>query len=213
MRELALEMLHPEFWELEIAGMLAPLGAVGAPKSFSAANPAAAFSGDFPQAAAALLRQIPRMEKIAGVVAYIGKNFDGSGQPKDRVAGAQIPIGSRMLRVVRDMEERMGVGCAAGDALRLMQQEEGSYDPCVLAAALACFGEDPHTHLPHSTSVAWSALQEGDTLADDIPSETGALLLTKGCRVTPNLKKVLQHMAGGGRMAAGVRIRTSNRSD
>jgi response regulator RpfG family c-di-GMP phosphodiesterase len=213
MRELALEMLQPEFWELEIAAMLAPLGAVGAPQSFSAANPAAAFSGDFPQAAAALLRQIPRMEKIAGMVAYIGKNFDGSGQPKDRVAGTEIPIGSRMLRVVRDMEERMGVGCAAGDALRLMQQEEGSYDPCVLAAALACFGEDPHAHLPHSTSVAWSALQEGDTLADDIPSETGALLLTKGCRVTPNLKKMLQHMAGGGRMPDGVRIRTSNRSD
>ena len=211
MRELALEMLHPEFWELEIAAMLAPLGALGTPLSFSAANPAAAFSGDFPQAAAALLRQIPRMEKIAGVVAYLGKNFDGSGQPWDSVAGVQIPIGARMLRVVRDMEEVVGAGRAPGDALRLMQQKEGAYDPNVLAAALACFGEDPHAHRPHTASVAWSALQEGDTLADDIPSETGALLLTKGCRVTPNLKKMLQHMASRGRMPDGVRIRASKR--
>ena len=213
MRELALEMLHPEFWELEIAAMLAPLGALGTPQSFSAANPAAAFSGDFPQAAAALLRQIPRMEKIAVVVAYLGKNFDGSGSPRDSVADVQIPIGARMLRVVRDMEEQVGAGRAPGDALRQMQQKEGAYDPRVLAAALACFGEGPHAHLPHSTCVPWSVLKEGDTLADDIPSETGALLLTKGCRVTPNLKKMLQHMASGGRMPDGVRIRTSHLSD
>jgi hypothetical protein len=211
MREIALEMIHPEFWELEVAAMLAPLGAVGARPVLSSADPLAAFSGDFPQAAAALLRQVPRMEKIAGTLAYLGKNFDGSGQPQDRVAGTQIPLGARMLRVVRDMEERVGRGLTAGDALRLMQTEEGVYDPSVLAAALACFGEDSNAHLPDSTPVAWTALQDGDTLADDIPSETGALLLTKGCRVTPNLKKMLQQMACGGRMPETVRIKTARR--
>jgi hypothetical protein len=170
-----------------------------------------AFSGDFPQAAAALLRQVPRMEKIAGVLAYLGKNFDGSGQPQDRVAGTQIPLGARMLRVVRDMEERVGKGYTAGEALHLMQQAEGVYDSGVLVAALACFGEDHREDLPEFTSVTWAALQEGNTLADDIPSETGALLLTKGCRVTPNLKRMLQHMASGGRMPESVRIKTSSR--
>ena len=212
MRELALEMLHPEFWELEVAAMLAPLGAVGTHSVSSGADPMTAFFGDFPQAAAALLLQVPRMEKIAGVLAYLGKNFDGSGQPPDRVAGAQIPLGSRMLRVVRDMEERVGKGCTAGTALRLMQQTQGLYDPAVLVAAQACFGEDPREELSGSNSVSWAALQEGDTLADDIPSETGALLLTKGCRVTPNLKRMLQHMASGGRMPESVRIRTSSRT-
>ncbi len=209
MRELALEMLHPEFWELEVAAMLTPLGAIGSAQPYSDGDPTAAFSGDFPQAAAALLRQIPRLEKIACSVAYLGKNFDGSGQPQDGIAGNQIPLGARMLRVVRDLEERLGTGCTAGEALRLMQLDEGLYDPSVLAAALACFGEDPHAHLPNTTSVSWLALQEGDTLADDIPSETGSLLLTKGCRVTPNLRRMLQEMASGGRMPESVRIRTS----
>lgn len=211
MRELALEMIHPDFWELEVAAMLAPLGAVGANLSSAVTNPAAAFSGDFPQAAAALLRQVPRMEKIAGVVAYLGKNFDGMGQPQDGIAGTQIPLGTRMLRVLLDMEGRVGMGCTAGEALCLMQKEEGVYDPSVLAAALACFGEDPSAHLPDSTTVAWSTLQEGDTLADDIPSETGALLLTKGCRVTPNLKRMLQQMASGGGMPETVRIKATHR--
>jgi response regulator RpfG family c-di-GMP phosphodiesterase len=211
MRELALEMLHPEFWELEVAAMLAPLGAIGAAQPSSRGNPTAAFSGDFPQAAAALLRQIPRMERIACSVAYLGKNFDGSGQPQDAVAGTQIPLGARMLRVVRDLEERLETGCTPGDALRRMQLDEGLYDQDILTAALACFGEDPDAHLPEINPVPWSALQEGDTLADDIPSETGSLLLTKGCRVTPNLKRMLQEMARGGGMPERVRIRTSSR--
>lgn len=210
MRELALEMLHPDFWELEVAAMLAPLGAIGAEQCLLKGNPSVAFSGDFPQAAAALLHQIPRMEKIARSVAYLGKNFDGSGQPQDAIAKAQIPLGARMLRVVRDLEAHIGTGQTAGDALRLMQQQEGLYDPSVLAAALACFGEDSLPHLPHVTPVAWASLREGDTLADDIPSQTGSLLLTKGCRVTPNLKRILQNMATGGGMPETVRIKTSS---
>jgi hypothetical protein len=150
------------------------------------------------------------MEKIARSVAYLGKNFDGSGQPQDAIAKAQIPLGARMLRVVRDLEAHIGTGQTAGDALRLMHQQEGLYDPSVLAAALACFGEDSLPHLPHVTPVAWASLREGDTLADDIPSQTGSLLLTKGCRVTPNLKRMLQNMATGGGMPETVRIKTSS---
>ena len=207
MRALALEMRHPEFWELEVAAMLAPLGAIGVGVLSSEPHPAAAFSGNFPQAAAALLRQIPRMEKIAASVAYVGKNFDGSGLPEDGVSGAQIPLGARMLRVVRDLEEHLGAGCSALDALGLMQRTEGVYDQNVLAAALECFGTAQPTDSEVATSIAWTDLRDGDTLADDIPSETGSLLLTKGCRVTPNLKRMLQEMAARGRMTDSVRIR------
>jgi response regulator RpfG family c-di-GMP phosphodiesterase len=207
MRELALEMRHPEFWDLEVAAMLAPLGAIGAGDPASGQETAAAFSGDFPQAAAALLRQIPRMEKIASSLAYLGKNFDGSGLPRDGVAGTRIPIGARMLRVVRDLEERLSAGQTAADALGSMQQTTGSYDPNVLTAAVACFGTLSEIETMVAIPVAWESLREGDTLADDIPSESGSLLLTKGCRVTPNLKRMLQEMAARGGMPGSVRIR------
>lgn len=210
-RELALEMHHPEFWELEVAAMLAPLGAIGASAQTLQQGTATAFSGDFPQAAAALLRQIPRMEKIASSLAYLGKNFDGSGLPRDGVAGTQIPVGARMLRVVRDLEERVSTGQTAAEALGLMQQTAGVYDPSILMAAVACFGTAPETESMIVTPVAWDALQEGDTLADDIPSESGSLLLTRGCRVTPNLKRMLQEMAARGRMSESVRVRKPGR--
>jgi response regulator RpfG family c-di-GMP phosphodiesterase len=210
-RELALEMRHPEFWELEVAARLAPLGAIGFADPASEQGTAAAFSGAFPQAAAALLRQIPRLEKIASSLAYLGKNFDGSGLPRDGVAGTQIPIGARLLRVVRDLEENLGAGQSAADALGWMQQTAGIYDPTVLTAAVACFGTAPETEFMVATPVTWESLSEGDTLADDIPSESGSLLLTKGCRVTPNLKRMLQEMAASGRMPKSVRIRTAGK--
>lgn len=207
MRELALETLQPNLWELEAAAMLAPLGALGTFPIHPGGQPAAAFSGDFPQAAGALLRQIPHLERIARSLAYVGKNFDGSGRPTDTVAGAEIPLGARMLRVVRDLEEELSTGANAEAALQRMQHAEGVYDPSVLAAAQACFGGEPKGHLLAATRVEVSALNEGDTLADDIPSPTGTMLLTKGCRVTPNLKRVLQEMARNGGAPENVRIR------
>jgi response regulator RpfG family c-di-GMP phosphodiesterase len=208
-RILALELHHPEFWELEVAAMLAPLGAIGITEPAAAPKGLAAFSGDFPQAAAALLRQIPRMEKIASSLAYLGKNFDGTGLPRDGVAGTQIPIGARMLRIVRDMEDLLNREQTAAEALSQMQQKAGVYDPNILAAAQSCFGSEPEPESMAATPVAWASLKEGDTLADDIPSECGSLLLTKGCRVTPNLRRMLQEMAARGRMPASVRVRTA----
>jgi hypothetical protein len=92
-----------------------------------------------------------------------------------------------------------------------LQETAGIYDPRVLTAAHACFGTALETEALAATAVAWTALEEGDTLAEDIPSESGSLLLTKGCRVTPNLKRMLQEMAARGRMPANVRIRKGAR--
>lgn len=206
-RELALETRHPDFWELEAAAMLAPLGALGSFPPHLRDRPVEAFSGDFPQAAAALLRQIPQLERIAFSLAYLGKNFDGSGRPNDDLAGVEIPLGSRMLRVVRDLEEHLSGGASAEEALQRMRGTGGVYDPSMLAAAQACFGGEPGLRVRNATAVEISALREGDTLAEDIPAVAGTLLLSKGCRVTPNLKDILQEMARGGSAPEKVRIR------
>jgi hypothetical protein len=110
MRILALEILHPEFWELEVAALLTPLGAAGVAACSGRPLGTDAFSGDCPQAAATLWRKIPRMEKIAPSLAYVGKSLNGLGLPWDGVAGAQIRLGSRTLRVARDLEEHLGSG-------------------------------------------------------------------------------------------------------
>ena len=51
-----------------------------------------------------LLADIPHLEPVALALTYRHKNFDGSGLPRDRVAGADIPMAARIIRAVVDFD-------------------------------------------------------------------------------------------------------------
>ena len=92
-----------------------------------------------PELGARLLSRIPRLEPVARIVLYQGKHFDGSGFPDDRVAGQDIPIGSRILKVLDDLARLEIQGMPKHKALEEMNRRKGCYDPDVLAAAYKCF--------------------------------------------------------------------------
>jgi response regulator RpfG family c-di-GMP phosphodiesterase len=50
--------------------------------------------------AADLIKDIPRFEKVAAIIRYQKKNYDGSGRPEnDIVKGTDIPMGARLLHM------------------------------------------------------------------------------------------------------------------
>ncbi len=207
MRDLALEMMPSQLWELEVTALLAPLGRLASPGAADHADPVDALMGHFPQAAAALLKQIPRLDAVARAVGYLSKNFDGSGLPADPLAGQDIPLGARMLRIVRDLEAGLTEGLSAAHTLQRMQTAQGVYDPDVLAAAVCCFAEvdDPaHTQL---VSIGFMEITEGQILASDIPTSSGILLLTEGCRVTEHLLRNIQRLGSAGQIPAKIPVR------
>jgi len=207
MRELALEMLQTEIWDLEIAAMLAPLGHIAHLQFEPSKDPVEALMGHFPQAAAALLKKIPRLESVARAVGYISKNFDGSGLPVDGFCGVDIPMGARMLRVVRDLEAGISAGFSPAEALEQMRRMDGIYDPEILAAAIACFAVGEEMLRGMAQMVHYQELTEGSVLAGDIPTGAGVLLLTNGCRVTPHLLRSIQFMAHTGQIAQELPVR------
>ena len=93
-------------------------------------------------------RNIPRLNTVAKIVLYQNKNYDGSGFPIDSVAGEDIPIGSRILKVLSDLLQLETKETPKAIALSLMQNRTGLYDPRVLDAAFACFD----IYLPEATS-------------------------------------------------------------
>jgi response regulator RpfG family c-di-GMP phosphodiesterase len=85
-----------------------------------------------------LLSHIPRLESVAAVVLYQNKNFDGTGFPADKIAGEDIPIGARILRVLQDL---MAYESAKGSKAKALENMTLSrrYDPRVLEAVAAVF--------------------------------------------------------------------------
>jgi len=185
----------PQIWEFELAAMLSQIGCITIPlkvlekrrlgKNLTEAEQQVL--NRIPEIGASLLRNIPRLESVAQMVLYQAKAYDGSGFPNDAVAGEEIPMGARVLRVLSDLAELEAGGLSKLEALERMQSKAGSYDPRVLESAFACFD----IHLSRATSVkvlikavSLKELTIGDVLSSNVQTSDGVLIVCAGTRVT-----------------------------
>ena len=195
MRAFARSLNMTSTWELELAAMLSQIGYVTVPPKLLEKM---RLSSDLTLAeknvisrtteiGANLLRNIPRLESVARIVLYQAKNHDGSGFPADSVVGDEIPIGSRILKVLSDMAELETGGLPKPKALEQMQSRSGRYDPQVLDSTFACF--DIYRLAPSATKVAIKAitlkeLTIGHVLSSNVETKDGVLIVCAGTRVS-----------------------------
>jgi response regulator RpfG family c-di-GMP phosphodiesterase len=208
---------YPSLWELELAGMLSPIGCVSVPDAINQkVRSGFGLSGDerdvlarVPKIGAELLENIPRLGGVARIVLYQSKHFDGSGFPVDAVSGLNIPLGARILKVLSDLVQLEAKKIPKFRALEQMQQRLGWYDPAILAAACACFNAD----LPGLTrvgkitrAVGWQELRAGQTLHSDVRTVEEVLIVTAGTRITPVLMERLKNFAQIGGLKEPIEI-------
>ncbi len=155
-----------------------------------------------------LVANIPRLEPVARIIAYQRKGFDGSGVPIDGVAGEEIPLGARVLRVALDYDTLRWSGLDDVDAFVELRAHAGRYDPQVLAALEAVIGFEETLEV---REVALEQLEEGMTLARDITTSTGALLVSKGQEVTCALRRRLSNFARHGQIRDRVLVLVEKR--
>ncbi len=192
-------------WEFEIAARLSQLGAVTVPPAIieKRRNGQELTSTEkevitrIPQSGAELLANIPRLETIARTVLYQQKHYDGSGFPADNVAGEDIPIGARILKVLIDLLELEIQKMTKDAALAQMQQRMGWYDPRVLDATFACFDIYlPDTSVKsQSQPIAAKDLRVGHVILSDIQTESGKTIVMARSHITPVLLVRLANFA------------------
>lgn len=178
-------------WEIEVAAMLSPIGFVSLPPEIllkiQKKNPLPPGEEEMvkqtPEIGAFLLRKIPRLSSVSKIIHYQKKNFDGSGFPNEEIAGDEIPLGARILRVLDDMLELEQSSKNCPQALEILKSRSGFYDPKVLQKVEECFLEDEEDSgsLPYETiSLRADELREYHTLASDLITNSGHLLLSSG---------------------------------
>ena len=196
---LANHLNPPDRWAIETAAMLSQIGfIILPPETLNKMYRGEPLSGEekqlfdmHPSTAADLIRKIPRMEKIAEMIAYQEKCFDGSGVPRDDKKGGDIPLGARILKAVLDYDVLEGSGIAKRDAFAKMEERSNIYDPDVLASLKSIIEFEPPKN-------AWTLnldqLEEGMILAEDLQSSKGRLLVSKGHELSPILIKRLNNV-------------------
>lgn len=184
-----LKMKSP--WQYEVASLLSSIGYTSLPTELivklesgeDLTGHESTVVRSVPTIGYDLVSAVPKLEKIAMIIKYQRKNFDGTGYPKDEIAGQSIPLGARMLRVFEDrmVLEREGVGGEA--AYEKMFGRTGYYDPQILEL---CFKYYPH-YLTTSISkekpvltLDLESLKPGQVIVSDVHTVSDVLLVEAG---------------------------------
>lgn len=198
-------------WRLETAAMLSQVGFVILPQeTLDKLYRGEELKGQeqqlfdtHPVITADLLRNIPRLEEVARVIEYQEKHFDGSGKPEDGVKGEDIPLGSRILKVVLDADMLNAGGTSKKEALARMKTREGWYDPKVLRALEMALGVKQRYEV---INVGVADLKGGMILGEDVTTEQGKLLISKGQEVSQPLIERLKNVAEITRVKEPIRV-------
>jgi response regulator RpfG family c-di-GMP phosphodiesterase len=193
-------------WECELAATLSPIGYITVPPSvMQRAQDMTALTStekemlaSVPETGSSLISKIPRLEGVARIIRYLGKNYDGSGSPADAVAGEEIPVGARILKVLSDLLDKERQGASTSDALMAMQATQGQYDPRVLEIALKSVASKTVgslTQPPNIFHIKLSELRPGYVLVNDIETVENVLVVSAGQRISPMMLELIRNFA------------------
>ena len=193
---LTVEIAHAigmkRIWFLESLAMLSQLGCIILPEEvleilYRGGN----FNEEqrqlfemHPAMGANIIAKIPRLESMADSIQYQMKNFDGSGIPVDGMKGMDIPVGSRILRVVTDYDNLLVSGLSEREAFATMQAQQHLYDPNVVKSLRLVLKklDDAEIH-----QVSTGELRVGMRIMQDVTTTDGLLLINKGHQVSDAL--------------------------
>ena len=126
--------------------------------------------------AAGLLKDIPRFARVAKIIEFQSKDFNGKGEPeKSHVKGKDIPLGSRILHVLIDLVKKSDGGSTGREILGAMIRNPLRYDTDIIKLLLGeNSGIDVVTEI---RELLLSEIKSGMVAAENIETLRGQMLL------------------------------------
>jgi len=185
-------------WELTVAASLCQLGRVTLPdevreKAVTGKRltiPEKQMLTQIPETGSRLLQHIPVFQGVSKIVHWQDKHFDGVGFPFERCEGKDIPLGARVLKLLRDLLEMEASGLSRTAALVVLAGKEGHYDPEILKKAQEIL-TNVHTIERLVTLVD---LRAGMVTRSGIKDKRGRLLVGPGIPITEFLMRRLTYI-------------------
>ncbi len=204
-------------WPLEIAVMLYRIGLITIPPAVlhkarngeTLSGPEQDLMDEVPELGARLLQNIPRLESVAEIVRYQCKHFDGTGHPRDQVAGEEIPLGARVLKVLADWVELESRSLPRALAVEELRIRAGWYDPRVREAALAAFDVPafgPDLAQRPGRMIKASELQLGQMLLANVETLDGMMIIAAGNVIYDTVLQKIRNFATLSGLKEPIRI-------
>jgi response regulator RpfG family c-di-GMP phosphodiesterase len=200
LRDYAMEYLvvckheDAEPWEIELAAMLLTLGHITVPSGLLDKHGTGAelsyeeteIMDRVAETGFSLLSNIPRLENVALIVRYQNKHYDGSGSPADSLRENEIPLGARLLKVLKDLIEREASGLSRVAAIGALRARRGIYDPMILENCAKHLKAQPSPE-QQSEQIATILVKELTTrhiLVTPLVTKEGMVIAPKGTQIS-----------------------------
>lgn len=188
-------------WELDVAAMLAKLGFIAVPGETAGKY----IEGEElnsvelrqvehqAETAAELIRLIPRLDKVADIVSHQNQTLNHLRELPDR----QVAQYAGILKLAGDFErtfilKEKNASLALAEMIRRDKQEEDYYDPAAFEALKKALDLELDLAIE---KVNLRELQAGMIFCEDVRTEKGQLLISRGIEITESTKLRLQNIA------------------
>jgi len=192
-------------WQYEVAAMMSQLGCVTlAPETVAAVfnseqiTPTEQAQYDaHPKVAYDLLSKIPRLEPIAWMIEHQNQPLSEAG-PGD-IETADMRRGAGILRIILAYEKLIHKGVSRNEAAHNLALQNKNFSPEFFEALVAL---DPNAEEGQIRKCRIELLSPGMIVQQDVHTNEGVLLISKGQEVTPPLILKLKnfharHLIGG----------------
>jgi len=194
--DIAKGLRLPNPWEIKISAMLTGLGRISVPEQIiQKLNSSRPLLDDekemvtkIPKVGRDLIVNIPRLKEVADNVYYQDKCFDGSGFPDGDVKGLSIPVGARLIRILKDLADYTDGNLPSADEFAQLDRWPERYDPELKKKVQGYFefrrkklSDGPQVELQ---KMHVAHLLAGYTVHSDIETVDGMLVLASGGKLT-----------------------------
>lgn len=192
-----------DLWTVKTAAMLSQIGCIILPeevlKKVYRGEPLSPEETQLwrqhPCVAYDLLIKIPRMERVAKIIAAQQSTVDGAGGSGGLAGSRESPVESRVLQLALDFDALEAAGLSKTEAFDRLKQHKEQYDPAVFDALRRAFADE----IGYETAVLGVAdLRAGMILKEDVRTDGGVLLAAKGQPVTDTMIARLRSFASTG---------------
>ena len=189
MANVAATLSLPNRWKFEIAAMLSQLGCVTmVPETIDAVysgKPLApkeqALYDTHPTIAGDLLKNIPRMESVAWMIAHQNEPVTVEGDIRDREK-AEMRLGAELLQTTLAFDALVRKGKSRTEAAYKVARQHGDLDARVPMALVEVAPEDRDKQ---KLTCRIEELAPGMMMDQEVRTDAGLLIVTKNQEVTP----------------------------
>ncbi len=193
---LRMDLPESEIRNIKIAALLHEIGITSIPDDIMSKDTAERSINDqqvieqYTITGERLLKTYAGLEDVALIIRHILEHLDGSGFP-DNLKGESIPLGSRIIRAVKDFDELRYITGDETDVSEIITQIKAlvdeKYDDQVVRFLAATITESDPTTQRNIDHVYLSDLKKGMILAEDLYTDSGILLIPEKTELTESI--------------------------